>query len=711
MQWFINWTTSRKLVVAFGVVASMAALVGFVGYYSLNQLEGGEEELYSNVARPLGELTKITETYQHIRVALRDVVLSTSKPQAEQHANRIKQLTLGLNAQVDAYERSIADDSARQAFTAFKEARKEFMSRRDQVMALALAGKPDPALSFMREEAEPRAETVLGLLDRMTNLRLANGRALHEGNVAAAHSTSRTIVLVAFFAVVTAIVFGLWISSIIAEPLKRISRIATEVAHGDFSQKVSVDRKDEVGVLSAAIEDLIEYVAGISHAMEGVGKGDLSVNVAPKSERDTLSHNVNNTISSLREVMAETQILIQAAQNGILSKRGDAARFNGAYGDLLRCVDGLFDAIAAPINEASSVLEKVAAGDLTVRVTGNYNGDFMKIKESLNEALTNLDQGLKQVTVSASQVASAANQISSGAQSLANGSSEQASALEALSASLQETSSMARLNAANAKQSHVISESARHSADRGVAQMQSLSEAIGRIKTSADATARIVKTIDEIAFQTNLLALNAAVEAARAGDAGRGFAVVAEEVRNLAMRSAEAARNTSTLIEDSVKNAEGGVAINQEVTRSLKEINDQIRKVSEVVAEISAASEQQNEGVEQVNKAVEQMNLVTQQTAANSEESASAAAELSSQSEGMFAIVSRFKISGAGKASPASAGTGARARFAPLAARGQAPSTVAGFKGKASARPRSYTDPKVLIPFDEDLDSKTLAEF
>jgi len=496
--------------------------------------------------------------------------------------------------------------------------------------------------------------------------------------------------------VAIAVVFGLWISSIIAKPLKQISAVAAGVARGDIDQKIVVNRNDEIGVLSGAVQDLIGYISDISKAMEGVARGDLKACVTPRSEKDNLSRNVNNTIASLRHTIEETNSLIQAAQNGILNKRSDVSKSTGAYHDLLICVHDLFDAIAAPINEASTVLAKVAAGDLTVRVAGNYRGEFVKIKESLNQAVTNLDEGLRQVSHGASQVASAANQISSGSQSLARGSSEQAGALEQLSASLQEMSSMSRQNAANARQSHIISDSARQSAERGAARMQTLSEAIVRIKASADATAKIVKTIDEIAFQTNLLALNAAVEAARAGDAGKGFAVVAEEVRNLAMRSAEAAKNTSSLIEESVRNAEGGVAINQEVTRSLAEINDQIRKVSEVVAEISAASEQQNDGVEQVNRAVEQMNRVTQQTASNAEESASAATELSSQSEGMFAMVSKFKIGSTNK--PA---------VRPQVGRPK----LSEFKVKLNTKPNNYNDPKKLIPFDEDIDAKKLAEF
>ncbi len=176
--------------------------------------------------------------------------------------------------------------------------------------------------------------------------------------------------------------------------------------------------------------------------------------------------------------------------------------------------------------------------------------------------------------------------------------------------------------------------------------MRRLSDAINKIQASSDATAKIVKTIDEIAFQTNLLALNAAVEAARAGDAGKGFAVVAEEVRNLAMRSAEAAKNTANLIEESVSNSGGGVAINQEVLKNLVEINGQVKKVSEVMVDIAAASEQQTQGVGQVNAAMERMNLVTQQTAANAEESASASEELAGQAQEMRGMVLSFQLSG-----------------------------------------------------------------
>jgi methyl-accepting chemotaxis protein len=190
-----------------------------------------------------------------------------------------------------------------------------------------------------------------------------------------------------------------------------------------------------------------------------------------------------------------------------------------------------------------------------------------------------------------------------------------------------------------------MADSARQSADKGTHSMQRLSQSIGQIKAASDETAKIVKTIDGIAFQTNLLALNAAVEAARAGDAGKGFAVVAEEVRNLAMRSAEAAKNTAHLIDEALRKASEGVAQNREVLTNLEEIVSQVHTVHEVMGEIAEASAQQQEGVKQLDAAVGQLNLVTQQTASSSEQAASTAEELASQSLEMRHLVRTFRLS------------------------------------------------------------------
>jgi methyl-accepting chemotaxis protein len=255
-----------------------------------------------------------------------------------------------------------------------------------------------------------------------------------------------------------------------------------------------------------------------------------------------------------------------------------------------------------------------------------------RLKTTLSRVTRLLMDGAEQTSTSAAQVAQSS-------QSLAQGASEQAASLEETSSSLEEISSMTKKNADTAHQASVLSSEAKTVSDRGNGSMSKMGSAIADIQKSAAETAKIIKTIDEIAFQTNLLALNAAVEAARAGEAGKGFAVVAEEVRNLAMRSAEAAKNTAALIEGSVQNAKNGVAIANEVAKSLAEITESTTKVNLLVSEIAAACQEQSQGVGQVNGAIQQMDKLTQSNAAAAEESAASAKELTGQSDQLRGVV------------------------------------------------------------------------
>jgi methyl-accepting chemotaxis protein len=259
------------------------------------------------------------------------------------------------------------------------------------------------------------------------------------------------------------------------------------------------------------------------------------------------------------------------------------------------------------------------------------------IANALKRIITGLSDG-------ANQVASASEQVSTTSQQLAEGSSEQASSLEEVSSSLEEMASMTKQSAGNAREADTMSAEAFTAAERGGEAMKRMSEAIDKIKVSSDETAKIIKTIDEIAFQTNLLALNAAVEAARAGEAGMGFAVVAEEVRNLAQRSAEAAKTTAELIEESKTNADNGVVVTKEVGDILGDISQAVQKLKQLISEVATASDEQSQGIGQINSAISNMDKVTQSAAANSEESASASEELSSQAMELNDLVSQLSV-------------------------------------------------------------------
>ena len=261
----------------------------------------------------------------------------------------------------------------------------------------------------------------------------------------------------------------------------------------------------------------------------------------------------------------------------------------------------------------------------------------------ISSALTRgIAQIISDLDSASAQTLSASEQVSASSQSLAQGASEQAAGVEETSSTLEEISSMARQNADNAGRVEELSHRAQSSTHRGGEAMSRMETAIHSIKEGSDKTARIIKTIEEIAFQTNLLALNAAVEAARAGDAGRGFAVVAEEVRNLASRSAEAAKDTSGLIEDSQVRAAQGVSAAGEVAAQLQEIADIANQMSTLIGEVSSASKEQHKGVQQITQAVAQMDQVTQSNAANAEETSAAAEELSAQAQTLASTVTQL---------------------------------------------------------------------
>jgi len=238
------------------------------------------------------------------------------------------------------------------------------------------------------------------------------------------------------------------------------------------------------------------------------------------------------------------------------------------------------------------------------------------------------------------EVTSASNMISSTSQSLASSSSQQAASLEEAAASLAEMSSMVQRNSENASDANTISLRTREAAEQGATQMGEMTSAMNAIKASSDDIAKIIKTIDEIAFQTNLLALNAAVEAARAGEAGAGFAVVADEVRSLARRSADAAKETSAQISGAISRTTQGVQISQKVAASLQQIVEAARKLATLIGEVTTATKEQSSGIEQLNKSVSQMETTTQENAATAEESASAAAELNAQAQVLMNAVS-----------------------------------------------------------------------
>ena len=396
--------------------------------------------------------------------------------------------------------------------------------------------------------------------------------------------------------------------------------LTASAAPGDGARPIEGD--GEVEQLARAVEGIAERTANAAQAF-------------------------NRASATLRQVVDGASALTASARDGRLDARGDASGLRGGYRQLVERTNEMLAEMARPLTEAAQVLGRVAQRDLTVRMTGEYRTDVLMLKVSLNDALENVEVALSEVLEGSAQVAIAAHQIAEGSQNLAQRTSDQAMAVERGSANLSAVTQSCAQNAERAQTALTMADDARGSVERGRESMARLTTAIEKIKQSSDATVRIVRSIDEIAFQTNLLALNAAVEAARAGDVGRGFAVVAEEVRNLAIRSADAARGTASLLTEGAEAAASGVALNEQALAMLNSIDGDMAQIRAMAAELAASNREQDEGVSQASIAIEEVTHATHGAAANAEQSAATAEELSAQAAHLQGLVRRFTLTDA----------------------------------------------------------------
>lgn len=340
----------------------------------------------------------------------------------------------------------------------------------------------------------------------------------------------------------------------------------------------------------------------------------------------------------------EIQRLIEAAGDGKLTNRLDEESYEGFLRTVAGGLNALLDAVSEPISEIIRVTEKQASNDLTAVIDADYGGTFGQMKEAINDASKNINAVLNQTVSATGQVAESVQQLRTSSQALASGATEQSAAVEEVSANLAETDSQVRSNSENANIASDLSGETAGIANDGQEKMRAMVDAMRGIASSSDDITKIIKVIDDIAFQTNLLALNAAVEAARAGQHGKGFAVVAQEVRNLAGRSAKAARETADLIEESGRKVREGVSIADNTAEVLGSIVENVLKVKDVVAEIAAACEEQTKGISQINVAISQVSTATNSSSQQSMELASASDELASLTEQLQNEIGRFQL-------------------------------------------------------------------
>ena len=349
-------------------------------------------------------------------------------------------------------------------------------------------------------------------------------------------------------------------------------------------------------------------------------------------------------ITEQKDAERQIQSLIDKAVDGQLDTRIDSSTYSGFMKGLGEGINELMDAVVEPMQEAQRVVKALSTGDLTESMDGEYSGEFAELRDAINETSKVLSEMVDQIMDSSETILTSSDEISRGNADLSQRTEEQASSLEETASSMEEMTSTVKQNADNAREANQLAAAARDQAEKGGEVVQKAVNAMGEINTSSKKIADIIGVIDEIAFQTNLLALNAAVEAARAGEQGKGFAVVAAEVRNLAQRSAGAAKEIKGLINDSVERVDEGSKLVDESGKTLEEIVNGVKKVSDIIAEIAAAAQEQSAGIEEVNKAITQMDEMTQQNAALVEEATAASESMNEEAKEMNDLMDFFDL-------------------------------------------------------------------
>ncbi|MDP2143947.1 MAG: methyl-accepting chemotaxis protein [Gallionella sp.] len=749
---FKNLTIKARLIYLVAFLSVALLIVGFVGLRGMSQANDGLRSVYIDRAIPLGQIAEISDLMaENIRqlhlASMHDSRMEESKlhdhPIA-MHTDKIEKNIADITKVWGGYMESYLTPEERAMAEEYLAARKDFVQNGLLVaMDLYKQGRYAEGNAQMVKVVGPKGAKAMDLADGLKNLQINVAKEEYEKSEAA-YASARIISFVSItLGIGLAVFIGFMLIRNITRSMETAQKVAGAIAGGDLTSNIDTSQQDEIGILLRSMKNMQDnlraIVAEIKNIVEAAAiRGDFSVkmdltgkagytkelsdllnslsNISETGLNDVTrvatalangdlsqkitkeypgvfgqtKNGVNGTVDALTKIVGEIKAIVEdAAVRGSFATKMDLTGKAGYTKELSDLLNQLSDVTDTGLRDVLRVANALAKGDLTQSITKDYAGVFGETKDAVNGTVSNLKSLVGDIKDATDTINTASKEIASGNSDLSQRTEEQASSLEETASSMEELTSTVKQNAENAKQANQLAIGASDVAGKGGAVVGQVVTTMDSINESSRKIVDIISVIDGIAFQTNILALNAAVEAARAGEQGRGFAVVAGEVRNLAQRSAAAAKEIKTLIGDSVEKVEGGSKLVAQAGSTMEEIVVSIKRVTDIMSEITAASVEQSAGIEQVNLAITQMDEVTQQNAALVEEAAAAAESLEEQAQNLSVAVATFKVDESGGSALA-----VRRASAATPARKAAPAKASSAKApaRALAKPKAKAD-------------------
>ncbi|MCC4595312.1 methyl-accepting chemotaxis protein [Xanthomonas campestris pv. phormiicola] len=690
-----RYNVGARLSSAFGLLILLSCGLVVAGLVTMAQSRNEME----NIAKRnmiLGYANEMRDASSIIAINLRNIVLPTTQEENIGFARIVEQQRKRYEKVHDQlYAIPVTGPAAAQMRGQIDLAYQNASALNQKVLDLGMNYKPDEALAVLLKHAAPATQRWQDAVANYSERQRKLGTAAYvEAN--AAMSRGRVMLITGGVIVILISSVLAWlITRSLTAPLNRATRTAQAIARGQLDNDVQTDAKDETGRLLTAMQRMqlqlrnliaaqldmarrheagqisfrmdasafpgdygrmaaetnavvgshIEVKLKLTQIMGRYAIGDLSQDMDRlPGEKAAFTQTMDEVKGNLSAMNGQIRQLAQSAADGDFSARGDAERFQFDFRVMVESLNQLMTTADGNLQSLSALLQSIANGDLTARMHGEFRGVFAQMRDDANATAHQLSEIVGRIKHSAVSINAAASEIAAGNDDLSRRTEQQAASLEETAASMEELTSTVKQNADHARQANQLAVGAAAVASEGGDVVGQVVTTMSGIEASSKKIADIISVIDGIAFQTNILALNAAVEAARAGEQGRGFAVVASEVRTLAQRSAGAAKEIKSLIDDSVGQVANGSTLVRQAGQTMSEIVSSVQRVTDIMAEISSASQEQSAGIEQVNQTVTQMDESTQQNAALVEEASAAARSMEQQATELAQAVALFKL-------------------------------------------------------------------